>query len=145
MAKQKPKQHWLELEPDRDVSIIGISSHVHDYRLCWSLNKALGLHLARRDKDISEMVNGRLAVYATYDHVEPELDARMTLVHNHATHGILIKEQRHADYFLVVDSELAETMPELLEKVRKVEFVLTAYSLSHAQLRDGDKLLQEPQ
>ena len=27
--------------------LIGISSHVNDYRLCWSLNRSLGIALAR--------------------------------------------------------------------------------------------------
>jgi hypothetical protein len=29
----------LDMEPDPEVMLIGISSHVNDYRLCWSLNR----------------------------------------------------------------------------------------------------------
>lgn len=136
MAKLK-----LDMEPDPDVTVIGISSHVNDYRLCWSINRNVGLELARRRSDIVDEVNGVLASYSAYDHVDEHTQARFTLVNNHSGDGILLKEQRQADYFLVVDNELAELRPDLLERVRTAEFVLTAYSLSFDQLRAGHKLL----
>ena len=49
MAKLK-----LDSDPDPDVFLIAISSHVNDYRLCWSLNNSLGIDLGRRKKDIEE-------------------------------------------------------------------------------------------
>ena len=35
----------LDLDPDPEVFLIAISSHVNDYRLCWSLNRKLGISL----------------------------------------------------------------------------------------------------
>lgn len=136
MAKLK-----LDLEPDPEVMVIGISSHVNDYRLCWSINKNIGLALTRRRKDITEDADGRTARYSAYDHVDDTTQARFTLVNNHSGAGILIREHRQADYFLVVDNELAERDPELLNKVRKADFVLTAFLLPFQDLRTGYKLL----
>jgi hypothetical protein len=52
----------LDVEPDPEVHVIGISSHVNDYRLCWSLNLCLGIALARRDRDILDSsAEGHLA------------------------------------------------------------------------------------
>lgn len=136
MAKLK-----LDLEPDPEVTVIGISSHVHDYRLCWSINRAVGLALARRTADISDDAGGRLAQYSVYDHVDDDTQGRWTLVNNHSGDGILLKEQRQADYFLVVDNEEAERTPDLLDRVRTAEFVLTAFALPFRQLRAGHKLL----
>ena len=34
MAKQK-----LEMDSDPDITVIGISCHENDYRLCWSINR----------------------------------------------------------------------------------------------------------
>lgn len=136
MAKLK-----LDLEPDPDITVIGISSHVHDYRLCWSINRSVGLELTRRRTDISDETNGILARYSVYDHVDELSQARFTLVHNHCGDGILLKEQRQADFFLVVDNELAEDRPDLMDRIRAAEFVLTAFPLSYDQLRSGHKLL----
>jgi hypothetical protein len=136
MAKLK-----LDLESVPDITVIGISSHVNDYRLCWSINRSVGLELTRRRDDITDEVNGILARYSAYDHVDPPTQQRFTLVHNHSGDGILLKEQRQADFFLVVDNELAEDHPDLLYRVRTAEFVLTAFPLAYDQLRAGHKLL----
>jgi hypothetical protein len=136
MAKLK-----LDLEPDPEVTVIGISSHVHDYRLCWSINKRVGLELTRRRKDITEENNGIMARYSAYDHVDDMTKARYTLVNNHSDNGILMREYRHADFFLVVDNELADRRPDLLEEIRKAEFVLTAFLLPFNDLRAGYRLL----
>ena len=136
MAKLK-----LDLEPDPAVMVIGISSHVHDYRLCWSINRSVGLELSRRRTDIAEEINGIVARYSAYDHVDEATQARYTLVNNHSGDGILLKEHRQADYFLVVDNELVESAPDLLDRVRKADFVLTAFPLPFEQLRAGHKLL----
>lgn len=136
MAKLK-----LDMEPDPDVMVIGISCHVHDYRLCWSINRSVGLELTRRRSDITDEANGITARYSAYDHVDEPSQARYTLVNNHSGDGILLKEHRQADYFLVVDNELAEDRPDLLDRVRSAEFVLTAFTLSYDQLRAGHKLL----
>lgn len=136
MAKLK-----LDMEPDPDITVIGISSHVKDYRLCWSINRSIGLELTRRRTDITDETNGIRATFSAFDHVDQELQARYTLVNNHSGDGILLKEQRQADYFLVVDNELAENKPDLLDKVRSAEFVLTAFQLPYEKLRAGHKLL----
>lgn len=136
MAKLK-----LDLEPDPDVTVIGISCHERDYRLCWSINRAFDLELARRATDLADEGTGRTASYAAYDHVDEPTQARYTLIANHSGDGVLLKEQRHADYFLVVDNELMERTPDLLDRVRSTEFVLTAFPVPFAQLRAGHKLL----
>lgn len=136
MAKLK-----LDLGSVPDITVIGISSHVNDYRLCWSINRSVGLELTRRRDDITDEANGILARYSAYDHVDPPTQQRFTLVNNHSGDGILLKEQRQADFFLVVDNELAEDRPDLLDRVRAAEFVLTAFPLSYDQLRAGHKLL----
>lgn len=136
MAKIK-----LDIASDPEVTVFGISSHVHDYRLCWALNRSAGLELARRRTDISDEVNGITARYSVYDQVDDYTQARYTLVNNHCGDGILLKEQRQADYFLVLDHELAELRPDLLDRVRAAEFVLAAFELPYEQLRAGYKLL----
>ena len=101
----------------------------------------MGLALTRRRTDIAEETNGILARYSAYDHVDETTQARYTLVNNHSGDGILLKEHRQADYFLVVDNELAEGTPDLLDRVRSADFVLTAFPLPYEQLRAGHKLL----
>ncbi len=131
----------LDLEPDPEVDVIGISSHVKDHRLCWSLNRKLGLLLTRRRAPIAVEVQGRMQEFAAFDHVDEELQGGFTLVNNHGSDGILLRELKHADLFLIKDHERPETMDEVLRKVREADFVLTAFPLEFAHLKEGHKLL----
>lgn len=137
MAKLK-----LEMEADPEITLIAISSHVNDYRLCWALNRSLGIALCRREHDIADAGPEHMAHYSAFDHTDGPSQAMYTLVTNHTTQGVLLKDHRHADYFLLVD-EAAPILPaDLLEQVRRTEFVLTAFPLELRDLRGAHKLLQ---
>lgn len=138
MAKIKIK---LDIEPDPEVTVIGISCHEHDYRLCWAMNHVMELELTRRREDIIEIEGGLEARFGVFDHVvDPDRGGYM-LINNHCEHGVLIADQKNADYFLVVDNEVAEDVPDLMERIRAAEFVLAAFNLPFDQLRNGHKLL----
>lgn len=137
MAKYK-----LDMEPDPEVMLIGISSHVNDYRLCWALNRSLGINLTRRAEDIVEPTAGGQAVFSAFDHTDEEDSTCWSLVNNHSSEGLLLKEQRQADYFLVVDVSAPVPLDRLLDTVRRAEFVLTAFPLDARQLRGAHKLLR---
>lgn len=137
MAKLK-----LGLDPDPEVFLIAISSHVNDYRLCWSLNRKLGISLTRRDTDIEEPGPEQMAHYTAFDHTEEITRAQYSLVSNHAPEGVLVTDQRQADFFLVVDLATHRPPVEVLEQVRGAEFVLTAFPLDPRELRGAHKLLR---
>ena len=131
----------LDLEPDPEVSVIGISSHVRDHRLCWSINRALDMELTRRRSGIEELQNGRAAEFTAFDQIDEETQANCTLVNNHSTEGVLLRDLRQADFFLVVDRDWKEPVDELLGKLRSADFVLAAFPLSFTQMKEGHKLL----
>ncbi|MBK8612559.1 MAG: IPExxxVDY family protein [Flavobacteriales bacterium] len=135
-------KYRLDEPVDPEVMLVGISSHVNDYRLCWALNRQLGINLVRREQDIVEPGARTEARFAVFDHTDADSNARFTLVNNHGDDAILVKEQRMADFFLVVDQAAALDAPTLLAQVRESEFVLTAFPLQIQDLRAGHKLLQ---
>jgi len=135
-------KHKLEPAPEPEVQLIGISSHVNDYRLCWALNRQLGLALTRRAHDIEEPGPEGIAHFAAFDHLDEAAQPAYTLVNNHSGDGVLLREQRQADYFLVVDPAAHMTDADLLDQVRATEFVLTAFVLDMRRLREAHKLLQ---
>ncbi len=134
MAKLK-----LDLEPDPEVTVIGISSHVNDYRLVLVHQpdhrpglgpQAEGYH--------EEGERGRMATYSAYDHVDDD--------HARAIH---LGQQPQWRWYPVRTSiakptisswwtmNLAERHPDLLNAVRTADFVLTAFTLPFEQLRMG--------
>lgn len=124
-----------------DVTVIGISCHVPDYRLCWALNKALGLELERRREDIVERAHGKELHYPVFQQSGQEGIIAWALVCNTCGKRRLVPDQKEADLFLVIDQETAEREDDLLPRVRAAEFVLLAFPLEIASMRNGHKLL----
>ena len=103
-----PKHKLADEAAAPDVTVIGISCHVPDYRLCWSLNKALGLELERRREDIVERARGKDLHYPVFQQNGPEGIIAWALVCNTCGKRRLLPDQKEADLFLVVDQETAE-------------------------------------
>ncbi|MEO8590324.1 MAG: IPExxxVDY family protein [Flavobacteriales bacterium] len=136
MAKKK-----LMLVATPDVTVIGISSHVEDYRLCWAMNRSMDLTLTRRREDITMEEEGRTVHFSAFDQIDEQNIVRWSLVSNHCGKNLLLKEQKQADYFLVLDTEVADERPTLLDQLREVEFVLTTFPVDLRKMRAGHKLL----
>lgn len=136
-----PKHRLDVVETLPQVVVFGISSHVPDYRLCWALNKALGLDLARRREDIVEHARSKDLHYPVFQHSAHDDTVTWSLVCNTCGKRRLIAGQAQADYFLVIDQETAESEQDLLQHLRATEFVLLAYPIELNELRNGHKLL----
>jgi hypothetical protein len=134
----------LKLETDilPDAQVIAISSHVKDYRLCWSLNRSLGITLSRRKQDIEGQGPEQRAYFPVFSHEEDDGEMLITLIGNHVPEGVLIAGQRQADFFLVADGEKRPEARDLLDRVRTAEFVLAAYELDIHTIKGAYKLLQ---
>ena len=123
------------------VVAFGISCHVPDYRLCWSLNRALGLDLTRRRSDILEENKGRKLHFPVFEQADEEGGLRWSLVCNTCGRSKLVPDHKAADYYLLIDQETALREERILERVRAAEFVLTAFPVSLDELKSGHKLL----
>lgn len=132
----------LDSDPEPDVFLIAISSHVNDYRLTWALNNGLEIELGRRPSDIKEQGPEQMAHFAVFDHMDEATRENITLISNHAPEGVLIADQRQADYFLVVDGNDPRRSAEMLDRVRASEFVLAAYLLDFKAVKGALKLMQ---
>jgi hypothetical protein len=126
-------KYRLEATSPVHVGIIGISCHENGYRLCWSLNRSLHIALARRD---SEHLGRPI-----YDHLDEESGQPWCLLTNHAAEGALLKSMRQVDHFLVVADAYDHAQEDLLERVRKADFVLTAFRVPTSGLRPNNPLL----
>lgn len=132
-------KHKLDLRPEPDAVVIGISSHVNDYRLCWAMNKSMGIALARRAEDVTGGEGG-LKRFAAFDHHEEDGGTMLTLLSNRCEGVPLIKEQKEADFFFVLDANGPLRPEEALDLIRNTEFVLAAYMVDLKRLRSGLEL-----
>ena len=101
------------------IDVVGISSHVRDYRLCWALNNALAISLSRTHGADSR-----------YKCRKEESDVSYELLRNRTENGLLIPELKEADFlFFVVHGEDSE-QEDHFAAIKGTQFVNAVFSLS---------------
>lgn len=130
-------KHVLDVEFDYDFDLIGISCHLRDYRLCWLLNKSLGIELVR-DADGAETPKGRFALFSG------ECLETRTIIHllvNRGQGGWMIPEQRQADYMLLLRDNAKWNTDELVRDLKNKSQILTAFAIDPNGLKSKENLL----
>lgn len=133
----------LDIEYDYDFLLIGIACHEKDYRLCWAVNNALALDLERTEPlHISLRKEEPPAQFSLYMHENNENDTACFIVNNRSDRGLLIPEQKQADYFFVAKGPFGKREEtQMLQAIRNISFVLTAFPLVPDELKSKQNLL----
>ncbi len=135
----------LDFDFDYDFLLYGISCHLKDYRLCWSLNHQLGSDLQKQnDYELTVKTGEAPLRFSFYTWEDAVNHLKYIVVANRGNPGILVQEQRQADYFLLVEglTDLVDTQG-LLDRIKGTDVVLTAYSIDPNQLKSKQNLLFE--
>ena len=133
----------LEEELEFDFKLLGISSHVQDYRLCWTVNRTLGLDLIKSDAEIiirSNKVDEPLC-FSNYYYIDIESEVEFELICNRHEQGFLIPELKTADYFLKVSDFYGASLDDLIVALRKSNLINMAFEIDVNSLRSRQNLL----
>ena len=135
----------MVLDYDYDFLLFGISCHVKDYRMCWALNKKLGISLKKEENLLlpvqhSEEVNE----YPFYSYSDEAFRIKYIVAGNRGTKGLLVKEQKQVDFFLLIEGhyEIVNTY-DLLKKLKEIDVILAAFELNPNHLKSKQNLLFE--
>ena len=136
-------RYLLEEDISFNFHLIGISSHYHDYRLCWAINKLLSFELERSDNEIviQENKGEDILAFPTFYFLCPESEVLFELIANRNDNGYLIPEMKQADYFLKMDDFYDESVSELIKKLRSITMVNMAFQIDPENLRSKYNLI----
>lgn len=139
----KKAKHTLVLADDFDFDLIGICSHQRDYRLCWSINEALDLELAKAQEPF--MVSGRkgevLSKHSFYEWEDEQNHLSYHLIKNKSDNTFLVPEKAQIDYFLVIRELGMINIDDFLTKVKKISSILTAFIYDPNELKSSKHLI----
>lgn len=139
----RPKKHTLSFEQLYNFDMIGICSHHSDYRLAWSLNNSLDLHLFKCDEEYmvtnkkGEIVSSH-SMYECHDE-EDRLD--YFLIKNKAQGKFLIPEKPTIDYFLFLIDNVAVDVSQLLTQLKGINSVLGAFEFDPEEIGSAENLV----
>lgn len=133
----------LNVEYDFDFFLLGISCHEKDYRLSWALNNNLHLELAKeKDLQIDAKKNSTPLLHSIFTFDNEQECRQYYLISNRGSNGLLVPEQKHADYFLLIKGSLMkEDEPYIIKRVKETPMVLTAFEIDPIQLKSKENLL----
>ena len=147
----------LTLDLEDDYALIGIHSTEEDYRMAFLLNKHLNTRLTRfkhaldfKDstaefplfeyKDVKNYINYYLINNQHLQHINNPNSTVLFEDENTVTY--LIPEKKNIDFFLKIEGcNDAKVIEKLVEKLNKIEQIITSYSLDPASLKSKDHLI----
>lgn len=149
----------LEVTYDFDFLTLGINSREPAYRVCWLLNKTLGLNLKRDDENhlvFDNMNENHHIIYSFFNEDDlvsyslirnksennlAEDTSVLSLFEKKTTSGLLIPELAKMDYFLKI-TDLADDL-DILEKTRKISYFNAVFDLDVNKLKSKENLIFE--
>jgi hypothetical protein len=131
--------YTLEVEYDYEFSLLGISCHEKDYRLCWLLNTQLGFDFRRADDLLFHYEHGDYN-FPVFEHDTDENTADCTLLKNRLSGAILLPELSQIDFLLKVDSP-DEDISALAKRIRNIPQVVGTFEIDVPKLRSKDNLI----
>ena len=134
-----------DTEKSRDYILIGIACHVKEYKFCWLLNSHLGLNLGRIS-DYEYMQGGKNEtknILPVFFYEEPNRQEQYFLVGNHGNNGNLIPRNETGYLLFIKDFLSREGATVLIEKIKKINQVMTAFSIKFDDVPNMDSVLSD--
>jgi hypothetical protein len=133
----------LDIEYDYDFVLIGISCHEKDYRISWALNNVLCISLKKEaDLEIKEKKQKENSSFPFYTFEYQEKYFEFSLIGNRSSQGMLLPEQKQADFLLKITGNVShDEKEEILKKIKSINIVLMAYEIDANQLKSKQNLL----
>jgi hypothetical protein len=128
---------WQDEQED-SFTLIGISCHQKDYRLCWELNQTLGIEL-QKEEDIpgpDEEIS-----FSRYYFNNDDFLQEYYLLTNKIGKTFFAPELKQADYILQVYGLRNENeTDDLVQKINGIDQVLMAFTYDFEKLKYGHPL-----
>ena len=133
----------FSIDDDFEFSLIGISSHSKDYRLCWSINKETGTQFEKKDDLKLELQKSReMSLFSFYEYTDEENFNTQCIIANSGTSGMLLPEYKTLDYFWMIKGNFSGLMMrELIAKLGKIETIIACITIDVNTLKSKQNLI----
>ncbi len=127
----------LDVIEEYDFTLIGISCHSKDYRLCWELNKTLNIELERTTDYQLEK-----ASFSFYEYIDEDNFLEHYFIANRGDNGFLIPEQKTVDFLLITKGNVSDSLTDDFTcKINAISVVLTSFNIDPNKLKSKQNLL----
>jgi hypothetical protein len=132
--------YTLEIEEDYSFELIGISSHVHDYRLAWALNKHMEWQLTRQN-DVEIKTSKQLSYHSLYEFDHECEMIFIALMRNKSQDGYLLPELQQFDYVLKIENMQYDLTDDFVKQLRKTPYIQTVMTVDAERIKSRQNLI----
>ena len=152
--------HSLGLEDfcEEEYSLIGIHTALEDFKLAYLLNKNLNTSFYKSKEDLKFENQQKNASFSIFNYSNTEYDFDWFLIANSSkrenqtesnellliseTKTYLIPEKKKVDFFIKISGDLSFSfLSETVDKIKKIDQVITSYSIDKKTLKSKDFLI----
>jgi len=127
-----------------EYRVIGICSHLKDYKLCWNLNKVLNIDLLKIDDFSFNRKNAEGEKYSFYYFYDQNSRNDIFLISNKKNNSSLLEKIPEADFLLMIKGFCSEKkVEELISALKKTNNILTAFSVNMNKIKEMNSFLTE--
>ncbi len=134
----------LEVEYDYDFTLLGISCHAKDYKLCWSINKFLNFNFVKEEDVVfSTKKNQSETYFSRYSFVDEDQRLTYTILSNRGNNDFLLPEhKKQTDFLLKIEGCLNDDQEkELLAALNELEIIQLAFKIEVENLKSKQNLI----
>lgn len=140
----KVKKYQLTFDPEYDYEMIGISSHHHDYRLAWNINKHLNFQLSYSAEHFTFRATRKkvdeLLSFTMFDYSDDENKVNYYLIKNKEAGKLLIPECPSIDYFLFIHEKEMVDREIIVKKLREVPSILAVFQFEPEEFTSTENI-----
>lgn len=134
------KKNKIVVEPFDDIRIIGINSHLEDYKLAWYINNVLKINLLKYSDIINE--DGQPFSFYLYDGGENSNAFNLVELSNGESKWM--KMALPTDYLIVIRNFITEeSYQALISKIKQIPGVILVYNVDIEKTKKIDNLLED--
>ena len=139
------KRLILNIDNTPEYIIIGISSHLKDYRLSFNINSKLDFQLKKlNDLVIIKVENKKNQKYSLFHYEQPDTLNIIYLLSNNNPNGKLIPSQKQTDYFLLIKDIIDDQRKnKIIKAIKAIRNVLMIYEINPNTIKNIDSILTE--
>ncbi|MCF8302014.1 MAG: IPExxxVDY family protein [Bacteroidales bacterium] len=139
------KKLKLEVDYSEDYRILGVSSHLKDYRIAFFLNKVLEFDLRKTtDFLFQQSANQPALNYSFYHYRTPDAWFVYSMIGNFNAYGRLIVSLWQYDYIIFVNGPSEDHEIETsLKAIRSIQHVLTASEIPFDKVKNINHIIAD--
>jgi hypothetical protein len=143
------KKTRLSADYSYDFNLLGMTSVAKEYKLAWSINKALGVNLKKENDIAIEFLNDVRLVISNYLHQSENSSFRLLKNKSvgegeNAPASFLVPEMKNFDFLLVIRDETGSVdAQDIASKISKLDTVGFVAKIDTDKLKSRENLIFE--